>query len=127
VEAADVASWLCEASGLDYGSAHAVVARALASGGLSAVGLERAAEEVLGLSISVDPAQVASLSEPRALVARRTAPGAPGDLPAIADAQDAERQDIARAVEDARARWSQAETRTIAEARSIVNAQGGRT
>ena len=127
VEAADVAHALCAATGMDYSSAHAVVARAVLEGSITASTLERAASELLGREITVDSAEIDALTDPVALLRRRTLPGGPGDIADMAAEYEAEQRGMQALVQDARVRWSQAEEHTIDEARRVAGTRGGRT
>lgn len=127
VEAADVAHVLCTTTGMDYSTAHAVVARALREGRLTASTLQQAASQLLDRKISVDAAQIDALTDPESLLGRRTGPGGPGDVADMAGEFEAEQGAILGLVQDARTRWSKAETRTIDEARLVAGDRGGQT
>lgn len=125
VEAADVAHVLCTTTGMDYSTAHAVVARALRDGQLTAATLQRAASELLDREIAIGAAQIEMLTEPESLLGLRVTPGGPGDVAEMAAEFEAEQASILRLVQDARTRWSMAETRTINDARLVAGARGG--
>ncbi|MFM8239689.1 MAG: lyase family protein [Actinomycetota bacterium] len=127
VEATDVAHLLCAATDMDYSSAHAVVARALRDGHLSAATVQEAASEVLGRDIVIDAAEIQALADPQFLIGRRTLPGGPGDIADMAAEYEAEQRDMQALVQEARSRWSQAEAQTINEARRVAGTQGGQT
>lgn len=127
VEAADVAAWLCTTTGMDYASAHAVVARALGDGGLSASSIEATAASILGRTIDLDERALDAILDPAALVRRREAAGSPADVEAMVAEHEMQRSEILRLLETSRDRWQQAETRTIKAARDIAVARGGQT
>ncbi|MEK9735978.1 MAG: lyase family protein, partial [Candidatus Nanopelagicales bacterium] len=127
VEATDVAHLLCTTTGMDYGTAHAVVSRALQDGSLTASTLQHAARELCGREIAVDAAQIEALTDPESLLELRTGRGGPGDVVDMANESEIEQSGILGLVQDSRTRWSKAETDTIDEARHVVGARGGQT
>jgi argininosuccinate lyase len=90
--AADLAEALCQATGLDYRSSYLVVGRAVAAAieqgrgpeALDAPALDRAAREVLGEPLEVEPALLADALDPAAAIATRTVPGGAAAEPVAA-------------------------------------------
>lgn len=122
ITAADVADVLALSGQLDYRSAHKVVGRAVREGTLTAEGLSAAAEAVLGQSVELDAATLASALDPAACAEARRQVGsssqqAIAEMLAHVEAQLAEHN--AWSVE-ARRREEAAEAALLARARELV-------
>lgn len=121
VEAADLAGWLCSSYGLDYTTAHRLVAQALDAGQFSVSSVERDLAELLGRPVTLDAAELESLRDPEALVRRRTVAGGPADVESMTSEHEQSRQGILWAIEECRARWARAEADTISAARNSAS------
>ncbi len=121
-QATDLAEAISRAAELDYRSAYRVVSRAVALAtdaergpdALDAALLDRAAREVLGHELEVDPALVREALDPVAALATRTVPGGAAAAPMAVMLRD-----CAAAVEGHR-RWAETKRAAIAAAEAAL-------
>ena len=122
ITAADVADVLALSGQLDYRSAHKVVGRAVREGAITAESLSAAAEAVLGQSVELDGATLASALDPAACAEARRQVGsssqqAIAEMLAHVEAQLAEHNAWSA---EARRREDEAEAALLARARELA-------
>jgi len=126
--AADLAEELVLAHGLDYRSAYRVVGRAVAiavdtgRADLSATELSRAATDVLGHPLTLDPEAVRATMDPALTVAGRTVPGgsAPDRVREHADALTARTSEATHWRDGRRRHADESEQHLISAARTLA-------
>lgn len=134
-QATDLAEFIMLATGLDYRTAYHVVGatvRSASEAGLRGLDItteliDTAANEVCGRNLAIDPAQLAAVLDPAAIVATRTATGgaAPDVVSEMAGQMAQQAQDLESTAAQRIAAFDSAERDVLHRARVLINNVSG--
>lgn len=130
-QATDLAEHVMLAAGLDYRTAYRVVGNAVRAASqegrrgidVTVDDLDLAAVELIGAPLGLDPVELATVLDPRQIVATRTAPGgaAPEIVHGMATRYGAQAQELRRSARRHLDRFTTAEAALVDEARTLAD------
>ncbi len=129
-QATDLAEYIMLSAGIDYRTAYLIAGEAVrrASGAglrgrdITSALLDEAAQEIAGTGLDLDDAELATVLDPRLIVATRTAQGgaAPEEVEAMARDFIAEAECLERAATDELERYRNQERKVVDQAKAVA-------